>query len=73
MQTNQDQETRRQGDEETRSVIHAFPSRSFIDHATAGLLMLQERTLNLAPSNNVQRLLARHAPARPQAPMKPAA
>lgn len=53
--TAQDIETMRQGDRET-VIRHA------LDHAVTSLMMLQERHLNLAPSSNVQRLLARQAP-----------
>lgn len=56
------------------AIVHAFPSANALDHAIARLMAMQERHLNLAPSTNVQRLLARHAPARPQVPdFKPAA
>lgn len=69
----EDNETMRQGDRET--VIHPFPSRNALDHAVTSLMMLQERHLNLAPSTNVQRLLARQGRGLgPQAPnLKPAA
>lgn len=65
----QDNETMRQGDFEPRLIAHPFPSASFIEHATTGLLMLQQKHLNLAPCNNMKRLLARHgAGLGPQAP-----
>jgi len=61
-------------DQEPRTITHAFPSASVLDIAVAKLMSLQERHLNLAPSTNVQRLLARHSNGLgPQAPMKPAA
>jgi hypothetical protein len=61
-------------DQETQIITHSFPSGNVLDIAVAKLMALQERHLNLAPNTNVERLLARHAPTRPQVPnFKPAA
>lgn len=63
-----------------RMITHPFPGSMFLDQAVLGLLTLAAKSGRIItesgtaqPQRHIKRLLARHAPAHPQAPIKPAA